>query len=66
MKGLEAFPDADLSRFEDRRRVCDAVLLAIAETSTMTGAHVREIMSGFEGDEEDEEDEEFERRNPFL
>ncbi len=58
-KGLEKHPHADLGRYEDRRAVSESILLAIAETSEMTGSMAREILeSGF--DETDPE------RNPFM
>lgn len=59
-KGLELHPDADLSRHGDRKAVTDSILVAIAETSEMTGAMTREILSsGFDETADD-------GRNPFM
>ena len=59
-KGLEMHPDADLSRHADRKLVTDTILLAMAETSEMTGAMAQQILaSGFDETADD-------GRNPFM
>ena len=58
-KGLEMHPEADLSRHGDRKAVTDSILLAIAETSELTGAMAQEILSSANETEDD-------GRNPFM